>query len=365
MQTEDKTHSPWAQGDTIAVRVRRWRQRSPMWWFLPGSLGLFGCTLLVGAVTLGVFGNRQPLGNDRPAPSVNTTTSAPAEGIPGSTALAAVSSPVGNAGPKPTTILLLGSDRRPGDGTVGRTDSLHVVSIDPDGQGVGVLSLPRDLYVNVPGRGRDRINLVFAYGVSDGGSGGETLLRRTFADNFGLQLDHYIFVDFTIFVTVVDRIGGIDVNVPYTIDDPLYPDDEFGYAPFHLDAGLQRLDGATALKYVRTRHETNDFYRARRQQQVMLAVRDRVLDFNLLPGLISQIPTLWSTLNNGYRTDLTPEQAAALALQLKDVAEADIRLGVVDESASLDYVTPEGASVLVPDTAKVAALINSTLYPVP
>jgi LCP family protein required for cell wall assembly len=240
---------------------------------------------------------------------------------------------------------------------------MHIISIDPDGLGVGMLSLPRDLYVNIPDRGRDRINLVYAYGAARGQQGGEELLRETFADNFGIQMDHYIYVDFTVFVTLVDKIGGIDVVVPYTIDDPLYPDDTFGYDPFFLEAGLQHLDGATALKYVRTRHETNDFYRARRQQQVMLAIRDRVLDFDLLPSLLPQVPAMWKSLSGGFKTDLSPEEAAALALKLKDVEEDAIRVGVVDETATLEHVTPEGANVLVPDTAKVNELIHTVLYP--
>lgn len=363
MQSKDKPLPTRSQGDTIAIRVRRWRQRSPMWWLLPTSLGLFGCTLLAGALTLGVFGNRRTRIADRPAPSVNTTTGAATADAPGPTELPDVlANPTASAA-KPLTIVLLGSDRRPGDGTVGRTDSLHVIALDPDGHGAGVLSLPRDLYVTIPDNGRDRINLVFAYGASQGEAGGAKLLRQTFADNFGIQVDHYVYIDFTAFVTVVDKLGGIDVNVPYTIDDLLYPDDNFGYEPFHLDAGPQHLDGATTLKYVRTRHETNDFYRARRQQQVMLAIRDRVLNFNLMPVLVSQIPTLWTTLAGGYKTDLTAEQAAALAWQVKDIQKSEIRLGVVDESATLSYVTPDGASVLVSDTAKVTKLVESVLYP--
>ena len=105
--------------------------------------------------------------------------------------------------------------------------------------------------------------------------------------------------------------------------------------------------------------------RARRQQQVMLAVRDRVLDFNLLPNLITQLPSMWKSLAGSYKTDLSPEDAAALALQLKDINEDAIRMGVVDETATLEYTTPEGASVLVPDTAKVNELIREVLYPPP
>ncbi|MBI3360535.1 MAG: LCP family protein [Chloroflexi bacterium] len=358
---DDKTIAGWSRAETIAIRVRRWRQRSRLWWLVPAGFGLFGCALLAGAIAFGLVG-KPPLSPRKPDPAVNTT-------ITGGTAAAAATAQraaPGQATPapgKPLTLLLLGSDRRPGDGTVGRTDSLHLVSLDADGKGVGVLALPRDLYVNIPDSGRDRINVVFAEGSLKGDTGGGDLMRRTLADNFGLQIDHYIYIDFTVFVTVVDTIGGIDVNVPYTIDDPLYPDNEDGYDPFRLDAGLQHLDGATALKYVRTRHETNDFYRARRQQQVMLAIRDRVLRFDLLPVLVPQIPALWTKLADGYKTDLTPDQATGLVLRLKNIDESKIRTGVVDDQATLEYTTPEGANVLVPDTAKVTQLIKTILYP--
>jgi LCP family protein required for cell wall assembly len=334
-----------------------------MWWLLPGSLGLLGCTLLAGAIALGAFRPRPVANAGVPAPAVVTTAGAvpPREANPTSQGAAPASTEP--AGPQPTTILLMGSDRRAGDGTVGRTDSLHLLSIDPDHEGVGVLSLPRDLYVNIPDKGRDRINLVFAYGSVGGQQGGADLLRETFLDNFGVRLDHYLYIDFSVFVTLIDRIGGIDVVVPYTIDDPLYPDDGFGYDPFFLEAGPQHLDGEATLKYVRSRHETNDFYRARRQQQVMLAVRDRVLNFNLLPSLIPQVPSLWKTLGTGYKTDLTPEQVVDLALKLRDLEDEAIRMGVVDETATLEHITPEGASVLVPDTAKVSELIQTILYP--
>ena len=362
-ELEEQSPPAGSEGETIAIKVKRWRQRSPMWWLLPASLGILGCTLLTGAFALGVFGNRRAAATDRPAPAVVTTGGAPPIGTLDPTAQAAGLSGTLEPGDKPITFLLMGSDRRAGDGTVGRTDSMHLVTLDADHQGIGVLSFPRDLYVNIPDHGRDRINLVYAYGSSQGG-GGAALLRETFLENFGVQVDHIIYLDFSVFVTLVDKIGGIDVVVPYNIDDPLYPDEEFGYDPFQLEAGLQHLDGETALKYVRTRHETNDFYRARRQQQVMLAVRDRVLNFNLLPSLIPQIPSMFKTLGSGYKTDLTADQVATLALELKNIKEEEIRMGVVDESATLDHVTPEGASVLVPDTAKVNELIQTVLYPV-
>jgi LCP family protein required for cell wall assembly len=363
MPSEDAPAQAGSQEETIAIRVRRWRQRKPVWWLLPASLGMLGCTLLSGAFALGVFGNRGAVATERPAPAVVTTAGILPGGAADPTAQAAGSNQTAEPEDRPLTIVLLGSDRRQGDGTVGRTDSIHIVSIDTDGEGVGVLSLPRDLYVNIPDRGRDRINLVFAYGSTQGERGAAELLQQTFLDNFGIQVDHYIYLDFMMFVTLIDKIGGIDVVVPYNIDDPLYPDEEFGYDPFFLEAGLQHLDGETALKYVRTRHETNDFYRARRQHQVMLAVRDRVLDFDLLPNLVTQIPSLWKSLAGSYKTDFSPEDVAALALQLKDIDEEAIRLGVVDETATLEHVTPEGASVLVPDTAKVNELIHTVLYP--
>lgn len=118
------------------------------------------------------------------------------------------------------------------------------------------------------------------------------------------------------------------------------------------------MDGQTALKFARTRHGDNDFERARRQQMVLYAIRDRVLDFNLLPQLIVQSPTLLSTLNENVYTNLSLDQIIQIAMTLKDMSASNIRTGVLDGNYSVPYTTPAGAQVIIPRRAMLGDLLS-------
>jgi len=133
----------------------------------------------------------------------------------------------------------------------------------------------------------------------------------------------------------------------------------FGYSPFYIPAGMQMLDGQTALKYARTRHGDNDFQRAERQQAVMYAIRDKLLDPAHLPELIIQSPGLWAALQDGFYTNLSLEQALQLALYLKDLTGDRIRTGVIDDRYAIDYTTPEGAQVLIPNRNRLGELLTN------
>jgi anionic cell wall polymer biosynthesis LytR-Cps2A-Psr (LCP) family protein len=170
-------------------------------------------------------------------------------------------------------------------------------------------------------------------------------------------------VDFDAFVRFVDMIGGIEMDIPYPISDSLYPDMYYGYDPFYIRAGRQVLDGATALKYARTRHGDNDFQRAARQQAVMYAVRDRLLAADALTQLIIQAPALWATLNDDVYTGLSLEQVIQLALFLKNIPVENIRTGVIDENYTMNWTTPQGAAVLVPDRARLGELMVNVFGP--
>ncbi|MBZ0278972.1 MAG: LCP family protein, partial [Anaerolineae bacterium] len=135
------------------------------------------------------------------------------------------------------------------------------------------------------------------------------------------------------------------------------PDMYYGYDPFYLQAGDHHLDGATALKFARTRHGSSDFQRAQRQQQVIFAIRDRVLNLQMLPQLIVQAPTLLNELSQDVSTGLTVDQMIHLALYLKDIPPENIHTGVIDESYTSGYTTSSGASVLVPDRARIGPLM--------
>ncbi len=257
------------------------------------------------------------------------------------------------------TILVVGLDRRPNEtGLAYRTDTMMLVSIDPVTHTMGVLSIPRDLYVDVPGYSEpQRVNSPMVLGELRQPGFGPQLMMQTVQYNLGMHVNDYLAVDFNTFITVVDSIGGVDIDVPYTINDPQYPNMYYGYDPFFLRAGFQHLDGATALKYARTRHGDNDFQRAQRQQAVLYAIRDKILNLDMLPQLIMQAPTLWNQLSTGISTGLQFDQIIQLALYLKNIPSENIKTGVIDDQYTIAYTTSQGASVLVPNRERIGPLL--------
>lgn len=257
------------------------------------------------------------------------------------------------------TVLLMGLDRRPGEsGLAYRTDTIMLASIDPATKSIGVLSIPRDLYVEVPGYSElQRINSPMVLGELRQPGYGPQLMMQTAQYNLGIRIHDYVTVDFNTFTTLIDTIGGVDINVPIAISDPLYPNMNFGYDPLYIQAGLQHMDGTLALKYARTRHGDSDFQRAERQQQVLYAVRDKVLNLDMLPQLIVQSPSLWGQLSQNISTGLSLDQLIQLAWYLKDIPGGNIKTGVIDERYSIFYTTSQGASVLIPDRSRLGNLM--------
>lgn len=259
-------------------------------------------------------------------------------------------------------ILLMGIDRRPGEAFVSRTDSIMIISIDPDTESVSILSLPRDLYVDIPGHGQDRINTAFVYGArGDSPVGGAALSMQTVEYNLGVPIHHYALVDFSAVVNGVNALGGIDLNVPYTIDDPTFPDMNYGFDPLYIPAGFHHMDGETVLKYARTRHGDSDIHRAQRQQQVILAARTKALSLGI-GELIRRAPVLYQQLERGFMTDLNLEQLVKLAQILGDIPTENIRNEVLGFDYVSSYRSPQGASVLLLKHETAAPLIQSLFF---
>jgi LCP family protein required for cell wall assembly len=181
------------------------------------------------------------------------------------------------------TVLLMGIDERQLEHGPWRTDTVILLTIDPVSQTAGMISFPRDLWVEIPNYGGvyDRINTAHFRGDADNypGGGGPALAMETVRHNFGVPVDYFASVNFYAFIQIIDRLDCVPITVPETIDDPDYPAAEgFGYDPFHIEAGEHCMGGETLLKYARTRATFgSDFDRASRQQQVILAIRDHVL----------------------------------------------------------------------------------------
>lgn len=312
-------------------------------------MGLIGLAVLIACSSISGY-------LTQPTPTVYYAPATPAVYVPFPPL------PDGQVRSETATILLLGIDRRPVGGSL-NTDTIMLFRIDPQNQTIAILSIPRDLYVDIPGHGPGRVNTAYASGEGDG-TGGLALARQTVSDIAGIPVEHAALLDFDSFVTFVDAIGGIDVDVPYAISDPTYPDSGIGYDPFYMPAGLQHLDGITALKYARTRATPGgDFTRIARQRQVVLAVRDRILDLNLLPSLIAQSPQLWTTFQDSLETDLSLGTIVDLAIAANSIPSEQIKTAAIDETCTTPWVTPNGASVLLPDQAEIDAMLADLFSP--
>ncbi len=223
--------------------------------------------------------------------------------------------------PKETTnVLLLGSDAPVGDGGVKRTDTMIIVSINRDGPTASMVSLPRDLYVYIPGGSMNRLNSAITLG-------GVELLKQTILYNFGIPIHYFARVDFEGFEQIVDSIGGIDLAVPcgfrdWRIKSPdLDAEDEENWYVHELDPGLYHMDGDTALWYARSRLLSNDFDRGRRQQQLLRGMLNTGVDLNL----VSQVPTLWGTYQDTVETDMDIGRLLQIAALAPDIRENGVQ----------------------------------------
>ncbi|MCO6449267.1 MAG: LCP family protein [Caldilineales bacterium] len=258
-------------------------------------------------------------------------------------------------------VLLLGVDARPGQKGNLRTDTIMVATIDPNSGDVGLVSLPRDLYVDVPGYGNKKINTAHVIGGPD-------LAIDTVSQFLGIPIQSYVRINFDGFRRVLDEIGCIDIDVPKTIDDPLFPDDNYGYDPFYIEAGHYCMDATTALKYARTRHADSDFERMARQQQVLAAIKNKVLDTGQLPRLIGSLPALLSALTDSLQTDIPTGQQIALARLARNLNTDHIRGLVIDRSMTTS-TNNEAGYVLIPQMdvvhPAVAAFFNPDVESLP
>jgi polyisoprenyl-teichoic acid--peptidoglycan teichoic acid transferase len=179
--------------------------------------------------------------------------------------------------PKAQTILVIGSDHRWTGLDGARSDTVMLVRVQPSRHRIAMLSIPRDLYVEIPGHGHDRINMAFH-------DGGERLLTRVVRDTFGVEIDHFVEIDFHGFKDVVSALGGVYLPVDQRYYNHNVGTANTNYADIDLQPGYQKLDGDQALAFARYRHTDNDFVRAARQQLFLRTVAQDALagDWNLL-----------------------------------------------------------------------------------
>jgi LCP family protein required for cell wall assembly len=294
-------------------------------------------------------------------------------------------------------ILLLGSDSRPGE-KYGHADSIMLVTLDPVGEKAGILSIPRDLWLTVPGFGERRINEAYLLGQrTNYPGGGPALTMETIETNLGVAVDYYVSINFDGFTQMIDTLGGIEVCVPETIDSAAHygyqatyinkaeyysfvpvslagviledqnsgaadsatttaeGEEERGYQFLYIEAGLHTLDGDTALNYARSRASiTSDFARVQRQQAVLLAIRDKALQVDI----IRKLPELWETMNSVVETNLELPDIIQLAQAAQDISSTDIQMASIGIEQTTNYTTNTGAQVLLPEWEEIDALIT-------
>jgi LCP family protein required for cell wall assembly len=255
-------------------------------------------------------------------------------------------------------ILLLGIDKRDDEPIGGtRSDTIMLASVDPVTKSASLVSIPRDLWVTIPGctasmgcsGGGQRIN--FAHAV-----GGPELTQKTLSADFGIQTQYYARVDFRGFEQAVDSVGGVIIDVDWPVKDDEYPTNDYGYQRIYFAPGPQLMDGPTSLMYARSRHGMSDFARAGRQQKVLVSLRNRALQLNML----SRAPELAGILQKSVSTNLSPVQMLSLAKLISQIDRQRINSLVVDTN----YVTPfkgiDGADLLSPNMPAIRAAISAT-----
>ncbi len=262
-------------------------------------------------------------------------------------------------------IVLLGSDRRP-DWDDWHTDVIQIISVQPAIPMVSILSIPRDLYVYIPGFWMSRINFADMYGELYGDGlhgyegGGPALVQQTLLYNLGIPVDHYVRVDFGGFIGIVDILGGIDVPVHCRLEDHWpYPDENGEYPIKVLEPGVHHMDGQTALWYSRSRKTTSVFSRERRQQQVLEAIWRKSRSLDVLPRL----PQLWEQYRHMVVTDLGLVDILRLAEVAFRLNSQNIRTRSIGYQHVIPWTTPHGGNVFLPHWEEIGPLVAEVMGP--
>jgi len=216
------------------------------------------------------------------------------------------------------------------------TDTIMLLTLDPSTKTAGMLSIPRDLFINIPGFGHSRINTAWTLGAGAKlPGGGPGLAMKTISQFIGVPVEYYVQVDFNTFVSLINLIGGVDI---YSDEKLILDPSGSGLDHFVLTCcGMRHLDGKRALAYARCREETrgcsdSDLGRAKRQQKIILAVRDKVLDPNYFPQFLVQAPQIYNTFSSGIHTNMSIENAMKLAVLAKDIPVESIKQGVINDN---------------------------------
>jgi LCP family protein required for cell wall assembly len=280
----------------------------------------------------------QPIGPtstyDAP-PSPTPTATATSTSTPTATEIPPTSTPEITQAQGTVNILLLGSDARPNEGGY-RTDIIIWLSLNPKKGTATLLSFPRDLWVDIPGWGNQRINTAQVHGFAT--------TQATFQSNFGIKPDYYVIVNFSAFETIIDTLGGIDVVASQNLTDSCdLPQAQNGVCSF--GPGTIHMNGATALWYARSRYSTSDFDRTRRAQEVIIAIFKRMMSLDV----VTKVPDLYAKYKNAVDTNIPLTTILSLLPMASNLTDTNnIRRFAIGPAQVYNWTTPDGAMVLVP-----------------
>jgi LCP family protein required for cell wall assembly len=251
-------------------------------------------------------------------------------------------------------MLMMGLDARDWEqGEIPRTDTMILFTIDPLTKTAGLLSIPRDLWVNIPGYDYGKINTAYyigeAYQLPGGGPG---LAVKTVEELLGVPINYYAQIDFEAFVKFIDDIGGIKVY----LDEPMVLDPIGQWNTQTLEPGAWTLTGRWALAYVRTRKGSgDDFGRAARQQEAILAMRNQIMKWDQMPKLIASAPAIYADLSSGINTNLSLDQIIQLGLLATQIPEGNIKMSLIGSEQVEFGTSPDGLDILrpIPDKIRV------------
>lgn len=343
----------WMIGIAAAIALGLFIRNLTACWTLTSLAGVApqSCSLkepATGQTTNGQ-GTLEPAGVGTESVAPTQTISAPLVDLP----------PVWDGATR-VTVLIIGLDYRDwaaGSGAP-RSDTMMLLTIDPLTKTAGMLSIPRDMWVNIPDFGYNRINTAYSLGENwKLPGGGPGLAIRTVEDFLGVPIQYYAQIDFLTFERMIDEIGGVRVTPSQTVRiEPLGKN----VSPVTLEAGVTyALPGNLALAYARARHtQDGDVDRAKRQQDVIFGIRERVM--NYWPELVPKIYPLYQELSAGIHMNMTLEDALRLALLAREVPLDSIKKGVIDFTmvSPITITLPDGggaADILrpIPDQIRI------------
>lgn len=250
--------------------------------------------------------------------------------------------PAGGMMSTPVNILFLGSDKRPGD--TARADTILIMRVDGQNNSIAQLSIPRDTLADIPGYGEGKINSAYAYG-------GPALQIQAVEELTGVPVHHYVELDFNGFPGIVDSLGGVDINVPKTIDSQ-YPQG-LAWTQVHFDAGPQKMSGERALTFVRVRYSDDDFQRMGRQQLFMEALQKKMTS----PVNMAKMPLLAPGIVENITTDLSTNELIELGwIKFRTPVESNRKYVLVGSGSNID-----GGSYVVLDESASQAMIRDFL----